>query len=247
MARWIEGEIVDNIHWTETHHSLRVTADIAPFTAGQFGRLGLEIDGKPMGRPYSFVNPPHEPVLEFYSTVVPDGPVSPRLHRLTAGDRVLVSPKGAGFFTLDQVPDAQYLWLLATGTAIGPFLSILRTDEPWQRFEHVVLVHAARHASELTYRGVIDKLAQTHGEHFRYVPFVSRETTDFAMPGRVPPAIEQGALEQRVGLTLAPDTTQVMLCGNPDMLNDTQTVLGERGFKPNTRKQAGHITTEQYW
>lgn len=247
MARWIEGEVVDNIHWTDTHHSLRVAAGIAPFAAGQFGRLGLEVDGKPMGRPYSFVNPPDDPVLEFYSTMVPDGPISPRLHTMRTGDRVLVSPKGGGYFTLDQVPDARHVWLLATGTAIGPYLSILRTEAPWQRFDRVILVHAARHARELTYRGTIEALAEAHGDQFDYVPFISRESANFAMPGRIPPAIEQGALEQRVGLTLDPATCQVMLCGNPDMLRDAQSVLGERGFAANNRKQTGHITTEQYW
>lgn len=247
MARWIEGEVVGNRHWTDALYSLRVKVPIEPFTAGQFGRLGLEIDGKPHGRPYSFVNAPHEDILEFYSIVVPEGPLSTRLHRLAAGDTVLVGPKGAGFFTLDQVPEAATLWMLATGTALGPFLSMLKTEEPWRRFHNLVLVHAVRHAEELTYQDTIRSFAERDPARFAYIPFVSRETTDFALPGRVPAAIESGALQERAGLTLTPADSQVMICGNPDMVRDTRHLLETRGFEPNTRKARGHITTENYW
>ena len=67
------------------------------------------------------------------------------------------------------------LWCLSTGTGIGPFLSMLRTDEPWTRFQRVVLVHAVRHAEELTYRDVIADIAQRAPGAFTYVPMVSRE------------------------------------------------------------------------
>jgi len=247
MARWIEGTVVENRRWTDALYSLRIDAPIKPFEAGQFGRLALEIDGKPVGRPYSFVNAPHEAILEFYSIVVPDGPLSPRLWQLDAGDSVLVGPKGAGFFTLSMVPEADDLWMLSTGTALGPFLSMLKTDEPWRRFSRLVLVHAARHAEELTYQDTIRGFAEHDPERFAYIPFVSREETDFALPGRVPAAIETGALEARAGIDLGPDRSQVMICGNPDMVHDTQAVLERRGMGPNTRKQAGHVTTENYW
>lgn len=247
MARWIEGTVVENIKWTDTLYSLRVRADIAPFTAGQFGRLAMEIDGKPLGRPYSFVNAPQDDVLEFYSIVVPDGPLSPRLHALEPGDPVLVGPKGGGFFTLDMVPDADTLWMLSTGTALGPFLSILRTEEPWQRFRNIVLVHAVRMGEELTYQARIKKHVSEKPGVFQYIPFVSREKIDGALHGRVPAAIESGALEERAGLSLHPENSQIMICGNPDMVRDTQQALAGRGFTPNTRKEKGHITTENYW
>lgn len=247
MARWIEGEVVGNRHWTDTLYSLRVKAPIEPFVAGQFGRLALEIDGKPHGRPYSFVNAPHEEILEFYSIVVPGGPLSPRLARLAPGERVLVGPKGAGFFTLEQVPDAATLWMLATGTALGPFLSMLKTEEPWRRFDDLVLVHAVRHVEDLTYRDTIRDFVDRDPERFRYIPFVSREETDFALPGRVPAAIESGALQERAGLPMTPEDSQVMLCGNPEMVKDSMNLLAGWGFEPNTRKQQGHVTTENYW
>lgn len=247
MARWIEGEVVENIKWTNSLYSLRVRAEIAPFSAGQFGRLAMEIDGKPLGRPYSFVNSPQDDVLEFYSIIVPEGPLSPKLHSLKPGDSVLVGPKGGGFFTLDMVPEADTLWMLSTGTALGPFLSILGTETPWQRYKKIVLVHAVRLGEELSYQEKIQQHVADEPDVFQYIPFVSREQFDQALPGRVPAAIDSGALEERAGLTLHPENSQVMICGNPDMVRDTQEALATRGFTPNTRKAKGHVTTENYW
>lgn len=247
MPRWIEGTVVENIHWTDALYSVRVRADVKAFTAGQFGRLGLEIGEKPVGRPYSFVNAPGEDICEFYSIVVPEGPLSPKLYALEAGDQVLVSPKGAGFFTLSMVPNTDTLWMLSTGTALGPFLSMLKTEEPWERFEHLVLVHAVRRAEELTYQEQIRSFTQHNEKKFQYVPFVSREETDFALAGRVPAAIESGALQQRAGLPMTTQDSQIMICGNPAMVHDTMALLETQGFAHNTRKQRGHITTENYW
>lgn len=247
MPRWIEGTVVENVHWTDALYSVRVRAAVAPFAAGQFGRLGLEIDGKPVGRPYSFVNAPGDDICEFYSIVVPEGPLSPRLNALQPGDRVLVSPRGAGFFTLSMVPDADTLWMLSTGTALGPFLSMLKTDEPWSRFEHIVLVHAVRKAEELTYQDQIQSFLQKDDNKFQYIPFVSRQQTDFAMHGRVPAAIESGALQQRASLSMTIDDSHIMICGNPAMVHDTMALLETQGFAHNTRKERGHITTENYW
>jgi len=247
MAKWIEGKVVRLRQWTDELYSVQVEADIAPFTAGQFNRLALEIDGEMVARPYSFVNGPHDPLHEFYFITVPGGPLTAELVKLQTGDSLYLAPKGAGFFILSEVPEADTLWMLSTGTAIGPFLSILSTDEVWQRFSNIVLVHAVRTAKELVYQDVIRDLLETHSDQLRFIPFVSREETDFAIKGRVPTAIEDGRLEERAGLKLIPENSQVMICGNPAMVRATQGVLEARGLKKNRRRDPGHITTEQYW
>jgi len=247
MSKWVAGRVVRLHQWTADLYSIQVEADVAPFTAGQFNRLALEIDGEMVARPYSFVNGPDNPLNEFCFTVVKDGPLTHELIRLKGGDSLYLAPKAAGFFVLSEVPDTETLWMLSTGTAIGPFLSILTTAEAWQRYRNIVLVHAVRTAEELIYQDEIKALLEQHAEQLRFIPFVSREDTDFAIKGRVPAAIEDGQLEQRAGLGIAPDNAQVMICGNPDMVHDTQSVLEARGLKKNRRRDPGHITTEQYW
>lgn len=245
-TNFVEGVVTDNRHWTEHLYSLRVKAEIAPFTAGQFGKLALDVDGERVARPYSFVNAPHEPTLEFYSSIVPEGPLSPLLARLKKGDRVWVSNKGNGFLVLDEVPEGKYLWLLATGTGIGPFLSILKTNAPWARFERIVLAHGVRFVKELAYSDTIERIGEKHAGRFTIVPFVSREGTDFAVHGRIPAAIEDGLLEARGAMPFN-DDSQVMVCGNPNMVKDATAVLETRGLRKNRRRTPGHITVERYW
>ncbi len=247
MNDWIQAEVVGVRHWTDDLYSLQVNAEIQPFTAGQFTKLALEIDNEKISRPYSFVNPPHQQPLEFYYITLPDGPLSKRLSRLEIGDKVWITPRASGFFTLSEIPDADNLWLLATGTALGVFLSILRTQEPWKRFKKIILVHAVRAVDELTYGDEIKSLDEEHADQFQMIPFVSREETDFAIKGRIPNAIEDGRLETHASLPLTPESSQVMICGNPDMVRDTRRILEHRGMKINRRREPGQITVEKYW
>ncbi|HVQ61940.1 MAG TPA: ferredoxin--NADP reductase [Burkholderiales bacterium] len=246
MQKWVEGTVAGQTRWTERLFSLKVEADI-PFEAGQFAKLALEVEGEMLARPYSFVNAPGERPNEFYYVTLPEGPLTQRLCRLQAGDKVHLAPRPAGFLALSEVPDGENLWLLSTGTGIGPFLSILKTEAPWRRFRQVVLVHAVRYAPELNYRETIERLAREHGEQMRAVSFVSREAAPGALPGRVPAAVEEGRLEAAAGVVLSAGKSQVMICGNPEMVSDTSAALARRGMKKHRRRDPGQITVENYW
>lgn len=247
MSNWVDAKVIENIHWTKTLYSLRVEGEIDPYEAGQFGRLGLQIEDQIIGRPYSFVSAPDEQFHEFYSIIVDEGLLSIKLAELLPGDHIYLDKKPNGFLTLNEVPDGRDLWLVSTGTGIGPFLSILKTATPWQRFKKIVLVHAVRTAPELTYQELLQGFSKQYGEQFAYVPFVSREETDFALAGRIPAAIEDGRLEERAGVKIENGKSQFMLCGNPAMVKDVRAVLKERGLTKNLRRTPGSITAENYW
>lgn len=247
MAAWNTGKVAGQKQWNDRLYSLFVEADIEPFQAGQFAKLGLKVGEEVISRPYSLVNAPDVSPLEFYYIQVPDGHFTNALVKLQQGDEILISPRANGFMVLDEVPQGRHIWLIATGTGIGPFLSILDTQGPWQRFEKVVLVYAVRTLSELSYQERIAQVQTLHPGQFFYVPFISRETSDFALPGRIPDAIVDGRLEARSGLLLDAADTQVMMCGNPQMIEDTMKTLGERGFKRHRRRDPGQITVESYW
>lgn len=247
MAKWLEGRVIENRHWTPALFSLRVAAPALQFEAGQFVRLALDIGGERVARPFSFVNPPGELPLEFYGIVVPGGPLSPRLAVLQPGDALFIADNPSGFLVLAEVPDAEQLWLVSTGTGIAPFLSILRTEAPWRRYEKVILVHAVRRASELVYRELIDAVARSRGDRFRYLSFVSREAAAGSLAGRIPAAIADGRLEAGAGCAIAPGKSQFLLCGNPDMLKDATAALAARGLRKHRRRSPGQITTESFW
>ena len=154
------GEVVGRRRWTDDLFSIRIRADFEPFEPGQFARIGLNIGGENVLRPYSFVNAPNEEAHEFYYGIVPGGPLSARLVELQPGDSILYVPKPNGYMVLSEVPEARHLWMLATGTAVGPFVSILKNELVWQRFEKIALAHAVRHAAELAYGDEIQQFLQ---------------------------------------------------------------------------------------
>lgn len=249
MSNWITGRVTRITNQTDTLFSLHVKAPIRPFTAGQFAKLGLEIDGERIQRAYSYVNAPDNDDLEFYLVNVGDGKLSPRLAALQPGDELLITDEAAGFFVLDEVPDCDTLWMLSTGTAIGPFLSILQYGQDLERFRHIVLVHAVRYAADLSYLPLMQQLQTEIGsDKLRIVTVVSREIAQGSLHGRVPALITSGALEAAAGLSLTAENSHVMLCGNPEMVKDTQNLLKtERRMRKHLRRKPGHITSEQYW
>ena len=253
--KFIEAHVVGRTDHTATLFSLQFDAQLDTFAAGQFCRVGLRLPDVETAedivmRAYSLVNAPSERPYEIILNKVEaavGGVLSPYLHALKVGDVLYASPRTNGFFTMPEVPDAEVLWGLSTGTAIGPYLSFMKTDAPWKKFERIVFVHAVRTAAELTYRDQMDAIAQRYGERFLYIPFVSREVFPGAIHGRIPAAIIDGSLEARAGIKLAADTAHCMLCGNPDMVKDTLAVLHARGLRKHRPKHAGHITVEAYW
>lgn len=246
MAQWLTGEVVENYAWNQELFSIRVKTTPFEFIAGQFVRLGLSTADGRVQRAYSLVNGPDDETLDFLVTRVNDGKLSPQLHSLQAGNAIEVSQPPSGFFTLNEVPDGDSLWLIATGTGIGPYLSMLTTDIPWQRFKRINLVHGVRFGADLAYRELIRGWQERYPNQFKYLPVVTREALPEALQGRIPALILDGSLEAAADDQLT-TASQVMICGNPDMIKDAKVILDGKGLPKNLRRKPGNVTVEQYW
>ncbi len=246
MSKWLDATVLENRRWTVDLTSLIIDASLGPFNAGQFVRIGLEIEGEIVARPYSLVNSPSEPALEFLFNIVPEGPLSPRLFELQQGDDVLVASSPAGFLTVAEVPEVANLWMMATGTAIGPFLSILKGDQVWQRFERVILTYSVRTAAEQAYSEEIAALVEAHDRQLCFIPIITRAEIPDTLRIRIPQAIIDGELENRAGLSLSAQNSHVMMCGSTDMIRDVSEVLEARGMRKHRRREPGHYTSEKY-
>ncbi|HET8764839.1 MAG TPA: ferredoxin--NADP reductase [Rhodanobacter sp.] len=244
------GRVIDVHHWNDTLFSFRTTRDPAfRFTSGQFVMMGLMVDGKPLLRAYSIASASWEEHLEFLSIKVPHGQLTSRLMHLQPGDPILVTHKPTGTLLLTGLNPGKRLYLLATGTGLAPFMSIVRDPDTYERFDHVVLVHGVRRTSDLAYADYLTRELPAHeylGEMVRgkliYYPTVTREP--FRHQGRIPAAIESGALAAATGLPpLDPAHDRVMLCGSPDMLRDLSALLDARGFhvSPRTREAGDYV------
>ena len=243
---WIESEIIEHVRWTDVLASLKFKGDVLPYTAGQFTKVGLKIDGELISRPYSYVSSPNEDFLEIIYVNVPDGVLTPKLHDLKVGDKLFTMDKASGFFVMDEVPDGKNLWMLATGTGLGVFISLLKTSAPWERFDNIILVHGVRNHNELAYQEQISEFKKNNPSKFNYIQTVTRETKDDCLNLRIPAAIESKKLEELAGINISNDS-QFMICGNPDMINDTVELLGKKGLERNRRSKPGNITLEKYW
>ncbi|WP_159651434.1 ferredoxin--NADP reductase [Vibrio atypicus] len=237
--------------WTSELFSLRVNGVPVRFQAGQYVKLALyDETNKLISRPYSIVNAPlnSSDMMEFLVIANPNGALSPRLQNLREGDSIYVADKAFGDLTFNSIPkQTQNLWLFSTGTGIGPFLSLLDDINFRPGCEKIVLVHAVRHEKDLVYRYLIDQLVKQYEGRLIYLPIVSREQSDFALYGRIPQLIDQGILQDKLDLPLAAETTFTMLCGNPEMIKETLSVLQSLGLEKYRRKTGGHILYERYW
>jgi len=247
MAKWLQGTVTERHTWCEDLLSLKIRTDPLQFTAGQFVNIGLEVENKILARPYSLVNTPQDSLLEIHFNTVAKGTLSPRLAALAVGDNIQVSDRAAGLLTLDEIPDVPHLWLFATGTGIGPFLSILKTPEPWQRFEKIVLGYSVTTLEKLAYRTDFETMQSEYPDQFHFLPCITREKIARTINARITNCIENGEFERRANLKLSPDSAHVMLCGNSAMNSDVTGLLEERGMRQHTHREPGHIATEKYY
>ena len=274
--------VLSKTTWTPNLFSFTVTRpDSFKFTAGQFVRLGVnpsqlqyyqqqqqqqqqqqieasqakeQMDDEAVFRAYSIVSSPFDEVLEFFSIVIADGAFTSQLQHLQVGDELLLNTMPFGFLTLAryQKPQPKDLWLLATGTGLAPFLSMLQDLQTWQDYEHIVLAYSARTVEELAYVEKIEQLQADFGSlvdnpaKLIFIPIVTREPMEGALSERLPELLLQQTLQQRAGIALDVDSAHVMLCGNPQMVEDTKETLKSLGMVMNRRGE-GNIAVENYW
>lgn len=249
---------------------LRVAPDrwqLPPFRPGQFAVLGLPATAprhplsdpeeappreKPLiRRSYSIASSSRDnEYLEFYLTVVRSGALTPRLAMLEPGERLWLGPKITGLFTFDEVPSDVNVVMMATGTGLAPYMSMLRThldaDEP----RRIAALHGARHSWDLGYRSELIAMERTH-PNFTYVAVVSRPDEEPVAwggeVGRLQDLWQRRVVDRRWGIQLRPDSCHVMLCGNPAMIDEMIALLEAEGFRLHRRKEPGQIHVEKYW
>lgn len=240
--------------WTPKLLSFRLTRPRGfRFVPGQFARLGLvTAQGAPVWRAYSMASAQWDDYLEFYSILVPDGKFTSVLAGLKPGDAIRMERAAQGFFTVDRFVDGRDLWLLATGTGLAPYLSILQDPAVWERFERIALVHGAQFGAELAYRDEIAALREhplwgVHGTKLRYQAVTTRDQTPAALHARLPLLLADGSLEAALGMPLSPERSRLMICGNPQMVEDTHRQLMQMGYRLSRLKAPAQLAVENGW
>ncbi len=152
------------------------------------------------------------------------------------GDTVDVSQKAAGSFTLSHAPQSRDLWLIGTGTGLAPYIAMLRTEEVWQRYERIVVVNGVRYGRDLAYQEELEGYKKKHPDRFHSLSVVSRESHPGSLHGRITHVLANGLLEEAADLKLDPKISTLMLCGNPDMLDEMEAMLALKGLQKHRTK-----------
>jgi ferredoxin--NADP+ reductase len=240
---------------------------ISEFKPGQFAVIGLpggaarceesDMEEKPapeekiIRRAYSIASSSLElQYLEFYVVLVESGALTPRLFALQPGDRLWLGKKITGGFTLDNVPEGRNLVLIATGTGLAPYISMLRSQLLHTRQAKVGVLQGARHSWDLGYRNELAMVERDHA-NFTYLPSVTRPASEqtpwTGLTGRIQEIWARQPFRERWGFDPTADNTHVLLCGNPAMIDTMVDVLGQQGFREHAKKSPGEIHFERYW
>jgi len=239
-------------HWTDTLFSFKTTRSPSfRFENGHFTMIGLEREGKPLMRAYSLASANHDDELEFFSIKVPDGPRTSVLQSIEVGDELLVNSKATGTLTKESLLPGKNLYLIATGTGLAPFLSIIRDPQIYEDYDKVVLTHGCRYTDELAYQELItahlpndEYLGEAVRDKLIYYPTVTREK--FVNNGRLTDLLRVGKLPRDIGLDpIDPQRDRFMLCGSPSMLKELSIWLESRGFRESRHGEAAHYVVER--
>jgi ferredoxin--NADP+ reductase len=252
MSQVNQERVLSVHHWNDSLFSFKTTRSPAlRYRNGHFVMIGLEVEGRPLLRAFSFASANYDEHLEFYSIKVPDGPLTSRLRNIQPGDPILVGRKATGTLLLDHLLPGKRLYLLASGTGLAPFMSLIRDPETYERYEQVIVAHSVRLVSDLGYRDYIEGEIAEHelvGEQAQrqllYYPTVTREP--FRNRGRITDLITTGKLFEDIGLAhIDSRHDRVMLCGSPDMLAQMTILLCENDFEEGSSSAPGSYVVEK--
>lgn len=239
-------------YFTNNHETKLITSETQGHETQGYEKQGqpIDLDGY-VFRAYSIASSPYDEFIEFFSVVIPQGEFTSKVNHIQVGDSLLLNTTPFGYLTLAryQLPLPNDLWLLATGTGLAPFLSILKTIDVWQQYQRIILVYSARTSQELAYQAEIGSIKSIYGDNgaaFVFLPIVTREADYAGEKARVPNLIVSGKLTELVGQKLDKEHSHVMLCGNPQMVEDTKEALKSIGLTMNRRGE-GNIAVENYW
>ena len=213
-------------------------------------------------RAYCIASERRASTLEFFVTLILSGELTPRLFHLEVGDRLYVGPRAQGLFTLDKWSKKSVV-MIATGTGLAPYMSMIRHELMLQVDGRIglrammqlngprqfVVVHGARHSWDLGYRTELTGLARQVA-NFHYLPVITRPREDPTWNGPggyLQDFVASGVVEREVRLALTPENFDVLLCGNPGMIDSMMGWAEARGFTQEARDKTGSVYAEKYW
>lgn len=227
----LDLEVIEVQHYTDKLFRIRTERPRSyRFTAGEFVMIGL--DDAP-NRAYSITSGPYDDYLEFYSIKVQDGPLTSKLQHIQVGDTIKVGEKPTGTLILANLELGGHLVMMASGTGIAPFISLLREPETYDLFENITITWTTRlHAEQDCYRDFLNEMP------IEYISTVTQEPAE--LQGRIQKFMADGTVKID-----NPEYQRIMLCGSMDFNNDLKDHFTALGFSEGNKKTQGTFVQEK--
>jgi ferredoxin--NADP+ reductase len=232
-------------HWSDRTFSFKCTRNTAfRFTAGEFAMTGLIINGKRVIRAYSIVSPPWSEELEFLSIKIQDGELTSKLQHIEVGSEVIIMPKCTGTLVNSALTPGGELWMLATGTGLAPFMSLIRDLETLETWNKIHVVHSVRHSSDLAYNADLVTAFKDHpvdGELHEMVASVLEYHPILTGQGelRIGDQLNNGELK------INTDVDKVMLCGNIEFNHQISDWCRSKSMTEGSLREPGTFVVER--
>lgn len=201
-------------HWSDRTFSFKCTRNQSfRFAAGEFAMIGLMHEGKRIVRAYSVVSPPWSEELEFLSIKIQDGELTSKLQHIEVGSEIIIMPKCTGTLVNSALIKGGELWMLATGTGLAPFMSLIRDLETLETWSKIHIVHSVRNEKDLAYYNDLNSAFKMHPQDGELHEMVA-DVLDYQpiITGQGQPRITQ-QLETNM-LKINTQKDKIMVCGN---------------------------------
>jgi len=227
----LDLKVVEVQHYTDKLFRIRTERPRSyRFTAGEFVMIGLE--GAP-SRAYSITSGPYDDYIEFYSIKVQDGPLTSKLQHIQVDDTIRVGEKPTGTLILANLELGGHLVMMASGTGIAPFISLLREPETYDLFENITVTWTTRlHAEQDCYRDFLNEMP------IEYISTVTQEPAE--LQGRIQKFMKDGTVKID-----NPAEQRIMLCGSMAFNNDLKDHFNSLGFSEGNKKTQGTFVQEK--
>lgn len=253
MAAFTEETVLSVKHYTDRLFTFSTTRERTfRFRSGEFAMIGLMIDGKPILRAYSIASPEWDEKLDFYSIKVPDGPLTQHLANIKVGDKILVGKKGTGTLVLDALTPGKRLYMLATGTGIAPFASLIRDPNTYERYDQVILTQTCREVAELQYgydlvkETMEDPLVGEYLQAGKLIHDAAATREPYIHTRRLTERVKDGSFFKDYNLPeFDPKTDRAMICGSLAMSFDFKKMFEDRGFVEGSVSAPGEFVYEK--
>ena len=248
MAIIIE-KVTEVRHWSDKTFTFKTTRKPSMrFKNGEFVMMGLEHEGKKILRAYSVASANHEEFLEWLSIKVDDGELTSKLQKVKEGDEVIMMDKATGTLVIDYLLPGRNLYLVATGTGLAPFLSIINDPETYENFDKVILTHTVQYQEELVYKEYLESFNKememiTEGK-FQY--FNTLTKGPWLRQGRITKWIKESTLWPAVNNETYDSTKdRMMICGSMGLNEDVTDWLKSIGAKEGNTSTQGEYVVEK--